>query len=637
MPWPKISIVTPSYNQGKYIERTVRSVLLQRYPNLEYILMDGGSTDETMSRLAPYKDRFSFLTSETDHGQADAIAKGFARSSGEIMAYLNSDDLLAPGSLHFVADYFKAYPTVDFIYSHRCTVDENDRILSYWILPPHRDSLMKRWDFIPQETCFWRRSLFEKAGNVDPDFQFAMDYDLFVRFMNLGCFRRLNRFFGAFRQHSESKTTQLLGIMGRREVLKVRQKYDIRLLPHDGYVGMLYRQWIHRATRRFVSAERRLPGAFPGVDYDYNDLWGGVLRHSDLREDQTERNGISEKKRSLFNPICPVTHRFPDRLLFSVTSKQNTRVRMSDIYLAYRSRTAIISPSLGEYRRCHKVQSLDEQPVTGAESTNGDDPGLRRDAVPEGSINAEELGRHSIKSDQSSIGGEDQTAGQIIALSRDLVSERGEVTFLEVGCQNGELLDELKLRTKWKVFGLEISPSVHSEEISRRHQVFEASLEDAPDLSKTTECFDLIYLRHGIERFKEPRVSLRSLALLLNPRGLLILSTPNLDSEQLKLLGPAWAHWKPGEHHFIYSKKSLRVILALSGFYLTELFTFTYPDAKAQSVRLYHNNGAAAPPAVENSEPQGKRRTSGVTRPSQLLRNRLGKGDMIFAICRKVF
>ena len=120
MPLPRISIVTPSYNQGKYIERTVRSVLFQRYPHLEYILMDGGSTDETMSRLAPYKDRFSFLTSEPDSGQADAIAKGFARSSGEVMAYLNSDDMLAPGCLHFVAHFFKAYPKVD----HRRRIGE---------------------------------------------------------------------------------------------------------------------------------------------------------------------------------------------------------------------------------------------------------------------------------------------------------------------------------------------------------------------------------------------------------------------------------------------------------------------------------------------------------------------------------
>ena len=129
MRWPRITIVTPSYNQGKYIERTVRSVLFQRYPNLDYILMDGGSTDDTVSRLARYKDQFSFFASEPDNGQADAIAKGFARSSGEIMAYLNSDDLLAPGALHFAAKFFEEHPDVDCIYSHRCTVDENDRVV----------------------------------------------------------------------------------------------------------------------------------------------------------------------------------------------------------------------------------------------------------------------------------------------------------------------------------------------------------------------------------------------------------------------------------------------------------------------------------------------------------------------------
>src|ERR1700759_4197801 len=103
MPWPRISIITPSYNQGKYIERTGRRVLLQRYPNLEYILMDGGSTDDTVERLGPYRDDLSHFFSEPDPGKADAIAKRFARSTGNVMAYLNSDDLLAPDSLHFVA------------------------------------------------------------------------------------------------------------------------------------------------------------------------------------------------------------------------------------------------------------------------------------------------------------------------------------------------------------------------------------------------------------------------------------------------------------------------------------------------------------------------------------------------------
>ena len=194
-PLARISIVTPSFNQAEYITRTVRSVVLQRYPNLEYILMDGGSKDGTVEALAPYRQAFSHFRSEKDHGQAAAIADGLEMSTGDIMGYLNSDDMLAPGSLEFVSWFFSNHPEVDAIYSHRIAVDEADRALWYWVLPPHSNYLMSRWDYIPQETCFWRRSLWTKAGNVDRTFRFAMDYDFFVRCMQCGGkFRRVNRF-----------------------------------------------------------------------------------------------------------------------------------------------------------------------------------------------------------------------------------------------------------------------------------------------------------------------------------------------------------------------------------------------------------------------------------------------------------
>ncbi len=289
MIWPKISIVTPSYNQGKYIERTVRSVLLQRYPNLEYIMMDGGSTDDTLARLAPYQDQFSYFVSEPDNGQADAIAKGFARSSGEIMAYLNSDDLLAPDALHFVAKFFKEHPNIDWIYSHRCTVDDDDRVIWYWILPPHLNFLMRRWDYIPQETCFWRRSLFERTGNIDRSYQFAMDYDLFVRFMNSGNGRRLNRFLGAFRDHSTSKTKQLLQTVGAREMLRVRRKFRISAAITDGLFGLLLGNWVQYAGRYFAAAAHSLPGGFAGLGYDYNEVWGGLLRPDDVSSTDPRR------------------------------------------------------------------------------------------------------------------------------------------------------------------------------------------------------------------------------------------------------------------------------------------------------------------------------------------------------------
>jgi glycosyltransferase involved in cell wall biosynthesis/2-polyprenyl-3-methyl-5-hydroxy-6-metoxy-1,4-benzoquinol methylase len=643
MHWPRITIVTPSYNQGKYIERTVRSVLLQRYPNLDYILMDGGSTDDTVSRLAPYRNRFSFFASEPDNGQADAIAKGFARSSGEIMAYLNSDDLLAPGALQFVATFFEKHSDVDCIYSHRCTVDEDDQVQWYWILPPHSNSLMKRWDFIPQETCFWRRSLFEKAGNIDPSYHFAMDYDLFVRFMNLGRVRRINRFFGAFRQHSESKTTQLLGVLGRREMLKVRQKFGIRRLPHDGFFGMLLSRWISRAGHRFAYSKRSLPGALPGAGYDYNDMWGGVLRYPDVeceqnnqseQDEQNKQKRTKRQKRLPYDPICPVTLAFPDRLLFTITSDRNGGALTSDIYISYKSRTAIILPSIGEHWKKLKSKSLDDQ-KTGEKSAIDGSSNLYPGASPVKSTMVEEIGRPPLDTDGNSTAGENDEADQILELTRRFVSESEEITFLHVGCATGQLLDALKARTKWKLYGLEACPSAAAQAISRGHQVFKTTLKEAPGLTEITQGFDLIYLGHRIERFDEPRVNLRGVAVLLNPDGFLVLSTPNLDSEQLRLSGPAWVHWKPEENRYIYSRKSLKRILALTGFQLAKLWTVSHPDSAAPGLKELHGRGAAVSTPGGHPISQNTNQTE-VTSPCYLRRNRIGRGDLIFAICKRV-
>src|SRR3954451_7590862 len=150
MTLPRISIVTPSYNQAQYVGWTARSVLLQRYPNLEYIVMDGGSTGATMEVLAPYADRCAHIVSERDKGQSDAVHRGFARSTGEIMSYLNSDDMLSPGTLHTVARFFAEHPDVDAVYSHRCTVDGANRMKWYWLLPRHSNWYQIRWDLIPQ-------------------------------------------------------------------------------------------------------------------------------------------------------------------------------------------------------------------------------------------------------------------------------------------------------------------------------------------------------------------------------------------------------------------------------------------------------------------------------------------------------
>ena len=224
--YPSISIVTPSFNQGEFIERTINSVLTQDYPNLEYIIQDGKSTDNTVSTIEKYEDRLKHWESAEDNGQSHAINLGFRHASGEIMAYLNSDDLLLPGTLHYVAAYFDKHPEVDAIYGHRVLINANDYEIGRWVLPPHCKSILEWADFVPQETLFWRRSIWEKAGAaIDESFKFAMDWDLIMRFLDAGAkMKRLPRFLGAFRIHQQQKTLSFITETGYKEMNRIRTR-----------------------------------------------------------------------------------------------------------------------------------------------------------------------------------------------------------------------------------------------------------------------------------------------------------------------------------------------------------------------------------------------------------------------------
>jgi glycosyltransferase involved in cell wall biosynthesis len=274
---PAISIVTPSYQHGRFLEWTIRSVLRQGYSRLEYVVMDGGSTDGTAEILKKYESQLTHVESAPDRGQADAVSRGFGHSSGEIMAYLNSDDLLAPGALDFVAQFFSDNPQVDAIYSHRVFIDDANIVDKYWILPEHRNWLMKRWDYIPQETCFWRRRIYEQAGGINASFQFALDYDLFVRFMELGRMERVNRFLGAFRQHAASKTATLKEGIVHPEVARVRKVNHIWFPRGHGFMELGLSRWVESQSRNFAASGGSLPGSIAGIGYNYDQVWKGQL------------------------------------------------------------------------------------------------------------------------------------------------------------------------------------------------------------------------------------------------------------------------------------------------------------------------------------------------------------------------
>src|SRR5579859_4675063 len=176
---PTISIVTPSLNQGAFIERTIRSILDQHYPKLEYIIQDALSSDETPAIIERHAGSLAHVESCADTGFANGINMGFAHSSGDIMAYLNSDDVLLPGTLHYVAHFFATHPDVDVIYGHRVVIDEYDAEIGRWVLPRHEDDVLSWADYVPQETLFWRRSIWDKSGaTIDENLRFAIDWDL---------------------------------------------------------------------------------------------------------------------------------------------------------------------------------------------------------------------------------------------------------------------------------------------------------------------------------------------------------------------------------------------------------------------------------------------------------------------------
>jgi len=223
---PTISIVTPSYNQGRFLERTILSVLDQEYPRLEYVVQDGGSTDETERVIALHADRLHHHEMREDEGQGHAINLGFEHTSGEIMAYLNSDDLLLPGSLHYVARYFQRHPEVDVVYGHRVLLDEDDMEIGRWVMPGHDDEVLSWADFVPQETMFWRRDIWERSGGaMDHQWSLVLDWDLILRFRDAGAnFVRLPRFLGAFRIHDVQKTAVLINETGKDEMARLRAR-----------------------------------------------------------------------------------------------------------------------------------------------------------------------------------------------------------------------------------------------------------------------------------------------------------------------------------------------------------------------------------------------------------------------------
>jgi len=204
---PRLAVVTPSYNTGRHIGAAIRSVLDQDYADFDYLVMDGGSTDNTVEVLKSFGNRLRWV-SQKDNGQADAIRRGFQQTTGEILTWLNSDDTYAPGAFRAIAEFFAANPDVSLVYGNADYTDADGSLISPCIhVEPYKPQRLFYYsDYIVQPAAFFRRSAYEAVGGVDPSLHFAMDYDLWIKIARRFKVAYLPRHLADFRWLYDNKT-----------------------------------------------------------------------------------------------------------------------------------------------------------------------------------------------------------------------------------------------------------------------------------------------------------------------------------------------------------------------------------------------------------------------------------------------
>ena len=245
-PWPRISIVTPSYNQGQFVEETIRSVLLQGYPDLEYVVMDGGSTDGSVEIIRKYETSLSYLHIGPDGGQSAAIGEGFRHATGEIWAWLNSDDRYRPGALGRVAHFFARDAKVVLGNGDANVVNTNGRVIKRWYaMQPSRflaaNFGVQDW---PQQACFWRSWAYKKAGGMDRSLQYCLDLDLFIRLMKVASSGRIpGPPLADFRVHDRAKSSTIVNIHDEERAALVERYGNPRMRSRERLLRLMRRFW----------------------------------------------------------------------------------------------------------------------------------------------------------------------------------------------------------------------------------------------------------------------------------------------------------------------------------------------------------------------------------------------------------
>ena len=233
----RVSIITPSFNQAPFLGQTIESVLQQDHQELEYIVVDGASSDGSVDVIQQYDKQLAYWISEPDQGQVDAITKGIRRATGDVLAWVNSDDTLMPSAVRIAAEYLKSNPSVGLIYGDRLHIDKRGNVIHVNRGPSYYGAMLRRNITIPQETTFFRRTAYEQVGGLDPELHFSMDFDLWCRLAQVTKVKHIPAFMACFREHTASKSLiaqdghDSVGGRFRREHEEVYRRHFHKNLP----------------------------------------------------------------------------------------------------------------------------------------------------------------------------------------------------------------------------------------------------------------------------------------------------------------------------------------------------------------------------------------------------------------------
>ena len=607
---PKISIITPNRNGGPTLRRTIESVLQQDYPRLEYIIVDGNSTDDSPRIMAEYQSRIHCVVRGRDHTMYDGIAKGFDLASGDILAWLNSDDMYEPGVLLRVGRYFARHPRWSVLYFNGTVWKEGWRVQNQTQKPVGLPELL-HGHVLYQDNVFFRRSAYEAVGGLERrKLKVAGDYDLWLKLAARYRLHFIPEHGSCFRKRPDQLSGDWGAYLG--EMAAVRSAALQQLPPLFRWRSAPGR-FIRKLAAQVSSRSQRFAFALHGEKEHWsNENWPAVQE---------------APEQPLTHCHCPVCGRYPDRLLFSTPDTRFGDRTVRQVYYCSRCETAFLFPRPDEA----ELAALYERTYSAEQAALGEPPPdtfspYRVPSLLQGNWYLRPLGYlyKALARASRRLPVPCPSYDDIV-----FVDEPKASAILEIGCFEGRVLDGLRQLGYGNLFGTDFNTKACAVAAAKGYAIY------AGDITRTDwpgRPMDAIVLNQLIEHIGDPVGLLRGLKQRLVPGGRVYLSTPNLDSRWLQHYGPSWSHWHFPFHQFITGQHGIRKIARRAGYEVKWIKTNSPVHWSYMSDQLgVRGLGGYVSHNIHEPDRDLWHRAHGVTFSSWLLHDWRQRGDCLHA------